>query len=47
MTTAQPIDTVALAALEAELARQLKLVDAIGAEWTRPRSHPEGMSMTW
>ncbi len=42
MTTAQPIDTVALAALEAELARQLKLVDAIGAEWTRPRSHPEG-----
>ena len=31
-----------LAALEAELARQLSLIGHGGADWTRPRAHPEG-----
>lgn len=41
MTTATPasINSAALAALEAELARQLQLVDAFGPDWTRPQQH--------
>jgi cation diffusion facilitator CzcD-associated flavoprotein CzcO len=31
-----------LAALEAELARQLELIGHGGADWTRPRAHPDG-----
>ena len=42
MNTLQPVDTVALAALEADLARQLALVDSFGPDWTRPRTHPDG-----
>lgn len=42
MSDLQSVDTAALAALEADLARQLALVDSFGPDWTRPRSHPEG-----
>ena len=31
-----------LAALEADLARQLSLIGYGGADWTRPRAHPDG-----
>jgi hypothetical protein len=47
MSDLQSIDTVALAALEADLARQLALVDSFGPDWTRPRSHRKATSMTW
>ncbi|MET0371081.1 MAG: NAD(P)/FAD-dependent oxidoreductase [Sphingobium sp.] len=33
---------MSLAALEADLARQLSLIGHGGADWTRPRAHPEG-----
>jgi cation diffusion facilitator CzcD-associated flavoprotein CzcO len=33
---------MSLADLETELARQLSLIGHGGADWTRPRSHPEG-----
>lgn len=36
------IAPVGLAALEAELARQLALLGHGGLDWTRPRAHPEG-----
>ncbi|MET3470873.1 cation diffusion facilitator CzcD-associated flavoprotein CzcO [Novosphingobium sp. 1529] len=42
MTDLHAIDTQALAALEAELARQLALVDCFGPDWTRPRTAPQG-----
>jgi len=42
MSDLHAVDTVALAALEADLARQLALVDSFGPDWTRPRTHPEG-----
>lgn len=35
-------DAIGLAALEAQLARQLALIGHGGADWTRPRNHPEG-----
>lgn len=35
-------DAIGLAALEAQLARQLALTGHGGEDWTRPRSHPEG-----
>ncbi|MBA3054133.1 MAG: NAD(P)/FAD-dependent oxidoreductase [Sphingomonadales bacterium] len=37
-----PSDASGLAALEAELARQLVLIGHGGADWTRPRCHPGG-----
>jgi FAD-dependent urate hydroxylase len=33
---------IGLPALEAELARQLSLIGHGGADWTRPRTHPDG-----
>ncbi len=33
---------IGLAALEAELTRQLSLIGFGGADWTRPRAHPQG-----
>jgi cation diffusion facilitator CzcD-associated flavoprotein CzcO len=35
-------DIIGLPALEADLARQLNLIGHGGADWTRPRSHPDG-----
>jgi cation diffusion facilitator CzcD-associated flavoprotein CzcO len=35
-------DAIGLAALETELSRQLALTGFGGADWTRPRPHPEG-----
>ena len=43
MNALAPINPMGgLAALEAELARQLSLIGHGGADWTRPRAHPEG-----
>lgn len=36
------LDAIGLPALEADLARQLTLIGHGGADWTRPRIHPDG-----